>query len=95
MSPEAISTDVAALETEITSHTAKFNELRLSGQPHDDVKKTLADLKRRLAQLKNAGKPKDKEKKGDEKDALQEKKKKDPLLLKTAKVRHREHNFPT
>ena len=85
----------AALEAEITSHTAKFNQLRLSGQPHDDVKKTLADLKRRLAQLKNAGKPKEKEKRGEERDVLQEKKKKDPLLLKTAKVHHREQHFPT
>ena len=86
MSTESISgsSDIAALEAEITSQTAIFNNLRLSAQPVDDAKKTLAELKKRLALVKNAGKTKDK--KG-EKDALREKKKKEPLLLKTAKVR--------
>jgi histidyl-tRNA synthetase len=84
MSTEA---DIAALEAEIVTQTVKFNELRLSGQPHDDAKKTLSDLKRRLALAKSAGKPKDKLGKGD---AVQEKKK-EPLLLKTAKARHQEH----
>jgi len=84
MSTEATA-NIAALEAEIVSQTAIFNKLRLSAQPVDDAKKTLADLKKRLALVKNAGKPK--EKKGDEKDALRETKKKEPLLLKTAKVR--------
>lgn len=88
MSTEAVPTDIAALEADITSQTIKFNQLRLAGQPHDDVKQTLAHLKRNLALVKNAGKPRDKEKKREEKDTLQETKKKEPLLLKTAKVRH-------
>ena len=85
MSTESTSSDIAALEAEIVSQTAIFNNLRLSAQPVDDAKKTLAELKKRLALVKNAGKTRDK--KGDEKDALREKKKKEPLLLKTAKVR--------
>ena len=91
MSTEAAPTDIAALEAQIISQTALFNELRLSAKPVDEAKKTLSELKKRLALAKNAGKSK--EKKGDEKDALQEKKKKEPLLLKTAKVRHRKRNF--
>ena len=93
MSTEVTSTDISALEAEIISQTAKFNELRLSGRPLDDVRNTLAELKKRLALVKNRGKPKDKEKKGDQKDAVREMKKKDLLLLKTAKVRCREPDF--
>ena len=91
MSTEAI-LDISALEAEVVSQTAEFNKLRLSGQPYDHAKSTLAELKRRLALLKNIGKSKDR--KGEEKDALQEKKKKDPLLLKTAKVRRHGLYFP-
>jgi histidyl-tRNA synthetase len=74
------SVDISSLEAEIASQTTKFNELRLSGQPLDEIKKSLSDLKKTLALARNAGKVKDKEKK------TEESKKKDLLLLKTAKV---------
>ena len=63
MSTQAALADMAALEAEIVSQTAEFNQLRISNQPIDNVKKTLAELKKSLALAKNAGKPKDKEKK--------------------------------
>ena len=87
MSSNITSVDISSLEAEIASQTIKFNELRLSGQPLDDIKKSLSDLKKTLALARNAGKVKDKEKKTEESEISgTEKKKKDLLLLKTAKV---------
>ena len=89
----ALPTTPEALEAEIVAQTAIFNELRLnpgassSSDSIDDVKKRLGDLKRALALAKNAGK----EKKPKDKDAAPtaagQEKKKERLLLKTAKVR--------
>ncbi|KAF8899592.1 hypothetical protein CPB84DRAFT_1847615 [Gymnopilus junonius] len=86
--------DIAALEAQIVEETAKFNELRLKGLPLDESKKTLSDLKKSLAMAKNAGKEKkpkpeklekvDGEPKPAEEQA-KEGKKKERLLLKTAK----------
>src|SRR4051812_20139679 len=55
-----MSVNIADLEADIAAQTAKFNELRLSGKPLDEVKKTLSDLKKTLALAKNAGKEKEK-----------------------------------
>jgi uncharacterized membrane protein YfhO len=81
--------DIADLEAQITAETARFNELRLSGGSLDESKKILSELKKALALAKNAGK----EKKKAAPAALAEtissapaSKKKERLLLKTAKV---------
>ncbi|KAF9055611.1 hypothetical protein BJ165DRAFT_1335893 [Panaeolus papilionaceus] len=81
-------TDNAALiqdlEAQIVEQTALFNELRLKGEPFDEPKQKLARLKQELASLR----PK-KEKKKEGGEAAQEQgqpqKKKERLLLKTAK----------
>lgn len=84
--------DIAGLEAQIATETARFNELRLSGGSLDEPKKILSELKKALALAKNAGKEK-KEKAapatsgqagGSSAPAA---KKKERLLLKTAKVR--------
>jgi len=83
-----IPTTPEALEAEIAAQTAIFNDLRLntdkssSSGSLDDVKKRLGDLKRALAMAKNAGKEK---KPKDGAAAAQDAKKKERLLLKTAK----------
>lgn len=79
----ASTANIADLEAEIATQTTKFNELRLSGQPIDDVKKTLSELKKTLALAKNAGKEREKKASGGDGAQL---KKKELLLLKTAKV---------
>ncbi|EFI28773.1 histidine-tRNA ligase [Coprinopsis cinerea okayama7 len=91
-----IPTTPEALEAEITSLTATFNDLRLnpdkassSGTSIDDVKKRLGELKKALALAKNAGK----EKKPKDPNAAAaapapggaQAQKKERLLLKTAK----------
>jgi len=87
-STSAIPTTPEALEAEIAAQTAIFNDLRLntdkssSSGSLDDVKKRLGDLKRALAMAKNAGKEK---KPKDGAAAAQDAKKKERLLLKTAK----------
>ncbi|KAF5312806.1 hypothetical protein D9619_002354 [Psilocybe cf. subviscida] len=88
------STDIVTLEAQIVAETAKFNELRLSGGSLDESKKILSELKKALAMAKGAGKEK-KEKKdgaaaagtsgGEAKVAAGADKKKERLLLKTAK----------
>ena len=80
--------DIAGLETQIATETARFNELRLSGGSLDESKKTLSELKKALALAKNAGKEKREkatpgEPRGSSAPAA---KKKERLLLKTAKV---------
>jgi len=102
MSSEAASTtpnlSPEALEAEIASVTAHFNELRLNPdktvatpEALNDAKKKLAELKKALALAKNAGKekkPKDAAPAGAAGAPAQaEGKKKERLLLKTAKVR--------
>ncbi|KAJ3505906.1 hypothetical protein NLJ89_g7166 [Agrocybe chaxingu] len=49
---------IPGLGAEIASQTVKFNDLRLSGQPLDEIKQTLSELKKTLALAKNAGKEK-------------------------------------
>jgi len=82
--------DIAGLESQIATETARFNELRLSGGSLDESKKTLSELKKALALAKNAGKEK-KEKaapaaSGQAGSSAPAAKKKERLLLKTAKV---------
>jgi len=78
---------VSELEAEIATQTARFNELRLAKQPLDEAKQTLSELKKALALAKNAGKPKEEKKKA-EGEPEGDKKKKERILLKTAKVRN-------
>lgn len=83
-----------ALEQEIAAQTARFNELRLNPDKNvatpdalNEAKQKLAELKKALALAKNAGKEKLKEKKeGGAAGAKEAEKKKERLLLKTAKV---------
>jgi len=82
--------DIAGLEAQIATETARFNELRLSGGSLNEPKKILSELKKALALAKNAGKEKEKavpaatgEAGGSSAPAA---KKKERLLLKTAKV---------
>ncbi|KDR67989.1 hypothetical protein GALMADRAFT_257538 [Galerina marginata CBS 339.88] len=79
--------NIADLEAEIVAETATFNELRLKGAPLDESKKKLSDLKKALALAKNAGKEKKPKAEGgaEQKVDEPEKKKKERLLLKTAK----------
>lgn len=91
-----LSTDPVVLEAEIATATARFNELRLAGAPIDEAKRELSDLKKALAMAKGAagGREKKEQKearvadagKKDGKEALEGDKKKERLLLKTAKV---------
>jgi hypothetical protein len=64
-------TDIAVLEAKIVTQTAKFNELRVSGHPHDDAMKSLSG---RLTLAKSAGKSKDVEGKRDGKEVVKERK---------------------
>ncbi len=87
MSSNITSVDISSLEAEIASQTTKFNELRLSGQPLDGIKKSLSDLKKTLALARNAGKVKEKKTEESEISGTgPQEKKKGLLLLKTAKV---------
>lgn len=89
----AIPTTPDALEAEIAVQTTKFNELRLNPDKSvatpevlNDAKKKLAELKRALGVAKAAGKEKVKKDVVGTVEAKDEKKK-ERLLLKTAKVR--------
>ncbi|CAA7270276.1 unnamed protein product [Cyclocybe aegerita] len=81
--------NIPDLETEIAAQTARFNELRLAGQPLDGIKQTLSELKKTLALAKNAGGEKKPKAAGADGEARPEsssqEKKKERLLLKTAK----------
>ncbi|TFK18659.1 histidyl-tRNA synthetase [Coprinopsis marcescibilis] len=85
------STTPEALEAEIAQQTAIFNELRLNPEKAetlgslDDVKKSLGDLKKRLALAKNAGKEKKPKDKDGAQAQAQDATKKERLMLKTAK----------
>lgn len=90
--------DLAALEAEIASVNARFNELRLAGAPTEEAKKTLSELKKALAMAKGAAGGREKKekkeaaateagKKDDKETTEGDKKKKERLLLKTAKAR--------
>ncbi|KAF8958318.1 histidyl-tRNA synthetase [Flammula alnicola] len=85
--------DIVDLEAQITAETARFNELRLSGAPLDESRKTLSELKKTLAMASKAGKENKEKKDGaaaagadaDKAKAGAPQKKKERLLLKTAK----------
>jgi len=90
--------EIADLEAQITAETDRFNELRQGGGSIEESKKTLAELKKALNSAKNAGK----EKREKVAPAAQGEagassapasKKKERLLLKTAKVRDTDAMF--
>ena len=79
---------VPELEAEIAAQTIIFNDLRAQGAPLDEAKKQLSDLKKALAVAKGAA-GKEREKKPESSGQSQadgQPKKKERLLLKTAKV---------
>lgn len=94
-SNDALPTTPEALEAEIAVQTARFNDLRLNTdktvatpEALADAKKRLADLKKALGQAKAAGKEKKPKAEGSAApQPAQGEKKKERLLLKTAKVR--------
>jgi hypothetical protein len=51
MSTEVPQSDIAALEAEIISQTAIFNQLRLSGQPFDEAKDALAEFEEKIGSI--------------------------------------------
>ena len=85
--------DLTALEAEIASVKARLHELRLAGGPTEDAKKTLSELQKALGMARGAvsGREKKEKKEAGSKDnkevAEGDKKKKERLLLKTAKAR--------
>ena len=92
---DALPTTPEALEAEIAVQTARFNDLRLNADKSvatpealADAKKRLADLKKALGQAKAAGKEKKPKAEGAAaaQQPAQGEKKKERLLLKTAKV---------
>lgn len=78
----------AELEAQIATTSAQFNELRIAGAPVDEVKKTLSELKKALAMAKGAAGVREKKetKEAGAAPAAGPEKKKERLLLKTAKV---------
>ena len=79
---------VEELEADIAAQKAIFNDLRAQGAPLDEAKKQLGDLQKTLALVKGAGKEKEKkaEGSGGQHQVEGQPKKKERLLLKTAKV---------
>ena len=87
MTAPATEKSVSELEADIATQKILFNDLRAQGAPLDEAKKQLGDLQKALALAKGAGK--EKEKKAEGSGQLQvdgPPKKKERLLLKTAKV---------
>ena len=80
---------VQELEADIAAQKAIFNDLRAQGAPLEDAKKQLGDLQRTLQLIKGAGKEKEKkpEGSGGQHQVDGQPKKKERLLLKTAKVK--------
>ena len=80
---------VQELEADIAAQKAIFNDLRAQGAPLEEAKKQLGDLQKTLALVKGAGKEKEKKAEGSSGGQHQvdgQPKKKERLLLKTAKV---------
>ena len=79
---------VQELEADIAAQKAIFNDLRAQGAPLEEAKKRLGDLQKTLALVKVAGREKEKkvEGSGDQHQVDGKPKKKERLLLKTAKV---------
>jgi hypothetical protein len=80
---------VQELEADIAAQKSIFNDLRAQGAPLEDAKKQLGDLQRTLQLVKGAGKEKEKkaEGSGGQHQVNSQPKKKERLLLKTAKVK--------
>ena len=80
---------VQELEADIAAQKVIFNDLRAQGAPLEEAKKKLGDLQKTLALVKGAGKEKEKktEGSGDQLQVDGQPKKKERLLLKTAKVK--------
>ncbi len=90
--------NLTALEAEIASVKARLHELRLAGGPTEDAKKTLSELQKALGTARGAVSGREKKEKKeagateagnkDNKEVAEgDRKKKERLLLKTAKVR--------
>jgi histidyl-tRNA synthetase len=79
---------VQELEADIATQKAIFNDLRAQGAPLEEARKQLGDLQKTLALVKGAGKEKEKkaEGSGGQHQVDGKPKKKERLLLKTAKV---------
>ena len=89
-----MASSLSTLEQEMESQNALFNELRLSGTNPaglEEVKKKLGELKKSLGQAKKAAAAENSAGSGT-KDAAG--KKKDRILLKTAKVSRKHDTFP-
>ena len=84
---------VQDLEADIAAQKAIFNDLRAQGAPLEEAKKHLGDLQKTLALVKGAGKEKEKKTDGSggQHQVDEQAKKKERLLLKTAKVRYTPH----
>ena len=79
---------VQELEADIAAQKAIFNDLRAQGAPLEEAKKRLGDLQKTLALVKGAGKEKEKKAEGSGQHQVDgQPKKKERLLLKTAKVK--------
>ena len=80
---------VQELEADIVAQKAIFNDLRAQGAPLEEAKKRLGDLQKTLALVKGAGKEKEKKSEGSggQHQVDGQPKKKERLLLKTAKVK--------
>ena len=79
---------VQELEADIAAQKAIFNDLRAQGAPLEEAKKHLGDLQKTLALVKGAGKEKEKKAEGSGGQQVDgQPKKKERLLLKTAKVK--------
>ena len=79
---------VQELEADIAAQKTVFNDLRAQGAPLEEAKKHLGDLQKTLGLVKGAGKEKENkaEGSGGQHQADGKPKKKERLLLKTAKV---------
>ena len=80
---------VQELELDIAAQKAIFNDLRAQGAPLEEARKQLGELQKSLALVKGAGKEKEKkaEGSGGQHQVDGKPKKKERLLLKTAKVK--------
>ena len=77
---------VSELDAEIVAQKKIFNDLRAQGAPLDEAKKQLGDLQKALALAKGAGEKEKKDEGSGQPQAGVPPKKKERLLLKTAKV---------
>jgi len=88
MTPTLAEKSVADLDAEIAAQTVIYKELKAQGAPLEEAREQLGDLKKALALVKGAGKEKEKKAGGStgQPQSSGQPKKKERLLLKTAKV---------